>query len=160
MSDLQKDTIRSYLTLRESSLKYGWKGYFRRLESPDALDMLALIDPEHLRELCGGNNNEFEKLQRKVQGARAFSIPGAVSSHCASRELWGYDCPLDSTIHFDHHFPYSRGGPTVPQNRIFLCEFHNSLKGGDVHCFFSEGIPTSSISWIKQQFFKMQSIFL
>lgn len=36
-------------------------------------------------------------------------------------------------MHVDHRFPFALGGPTIPENALFLCREHNMLKGHDVH---------------------------
>lgn len=44
-------------------------------------------------------------------------------------------------------FPYSLGGQTVAENRITLCQWHNRLKGSDVHLYPWE-LPLGS--WVEK----------
>jgi len=83
----------------------------------------------------------------KLQGKRAFRV-SASPTKCQSIIVWGYECDLDQeSIHQDHHFPYSLGGPTVPSNRLVLCALHNQAKSGDIHHFAWEKEP----SWLDSQ---------
>lgn len=55
---------------------------------------------------------------------------------CQAKAIWGYDCPLkDTKLEADHLFPYAAGGPTVSENRIWLCSYHNKVKSNDIHMY-------------------------
>jgi hypothetical protein len=66
---------------------------------------------------------------------------------CESQRVFGYRCPrIEPTLHQDHLFPRSLGGPTVGTNRITLCDLHNYYKGMDIHFFpWEDGTP----SWLE-----------
>ena len=71
------------------------------------------------------------------------------NAKCRSYELWGYECPyLESSIHIDHTFPFSRGGVTQAENAMYLCREHNLSKSTDLHMIPWEALRGKS--WIKQ----------
>jgi hypothetical protein len=62
--------------------------------------------------------------------------PGAADMGCSCSLIWGYPCHLTRPqVVADHVFPYSFGGPSTGDNKIFLCGLHNSVKGADIHLF-------------------------
>ena len=71
------------------------------------------------------------------RGARTFGLSPTLSAKCRSDIYFGYSCPLPITegygLTMDHIWPYSLGGPTKPDNGIWLCSFHNGCKGSDYH---------------------------
>jgi hypothetical protein len=77
-----------------------------------------------------------------------FNFPIPSNTECASDAYWGYACPFSQseTLHRDHIFPYSLGGPSVPSNCKFLCKLHNSWKGHDFHMLDSDEQP----DWLDQ----------
>lgn len=69
-------------------------------------------------------------------GPRSFNIVRPRSTHCASRVVWGYECPQVRVGHqIDHFWPYSLGGRSVVENGLWLCEIHNRAKSDDVHFY-------------------------
>jgi hypothetical protein len=82
--------------------------------------------------------------KRLIFGERSFGLTTA--SRCESHELWQYACDLRHTsLHADHLFAYSLGGPTWAANRLTLCDVHNGIKGADVHLYpWEAGEP----SWL------------
>jgi hypothetical protein len=70
------------------------------------------------------------------------------NARCRSYELWGYECPyLESEIHIDHTFPFSRGGVTQAENAMYLCREHNLSKSTDLHMIPWEDFRGKN--WIK-----------
>ena len=68
--------------------------------------------------------------------------PLRFSEPCESARLWGYPCPFEGAQSAaDHLYPKSLGGPTVAENRLTLCRWHNTAKSMDVHIFpWEEGV--------------------
>jgi hypothetical protein len=59
-----------------------------------------------------------------VRGTRIF---GAVTreADCQAVFVWGYHCPFaESKVRVDHLIPYGPGGPTDPDDAVWLCAFH------------------------------------
>jgi len=59
------------------------------------------------------------------RSVRAFGGQIPNYERCHSQELWGYDCAFERTLETDHLFPWSLGGPTHPENAVYLCANHN-----------------------------------
>jgi hypothetical protein len=94
-------------------------------------EKIALIHPRHYeeQEAIGG---------LAVRGAKTFLVDRHRHDlSCEATKVWMQPCRLSQyeVVHADHFFPYSLGGPTVPENRISLCPLHNQLKTNDVHFF-------------------------
>jgi hypothetical protein len=138
-----------YLKALESSLRQGWLKSFNG-GAKTIFEQLALLHPEHLAELDLPSHRNVESLQRLLQGARAFATPLG-GNCCQSRLLWGYNCELNGEIQQDHLFPYSLGGPTLAQNRVFLCKYHNMVKSSDIHCYPWEAVDEWAKPWLTAQ---------
>lgn len=90
-------------------------------------ESLVLIHPNWYRHL------EDEGSSTSVRGRRAFRLSSR-RGECDSQRCWGYRCPHHhADIQVDHFFPYALGGPTEPENALWLCSTHNAGKGGDIH---------------------------
>ena len=72
-----------------------------------------------------------------IRGAMRFGERDSADwCGCQSKLIWGYECPLeDTSLEADHLFPYAAGGPTVSENRIWLCSYHNGTKSNDIHMY-------------------------
>jgi hypothetical protein len=80
------------------------------------------------------------------------SMPG----RCASRRIWGYDCPLrEEAVESDHLFPRALGGPGVATNQIWLCRLHNAWKSSDLTLFPWE---TPRPHWLDEQVHRMRDL--
>ena len=142
----------NYLLSLEESLNKGWEQYYR--ENPEAShSKLALLHPDHIKELDLPAHLTPEKIQVSIQGRRAFS--SGVSGKCQSSLLWGYECELNGDIEQDHLFPYSLGGPTLGNNRVLLCRYHNMVKASDIHCFPWESSNHWISPWVDTQVDKL-----
>lgn len=64
---------------------------------------------------------------------RSFRNSPPPYERCASSVIWGYECPFEQILEVDHLFPFALGGPSRPENSIYLCREHNRAKGHDVH---------------------------
>lgn len=101
----------------------------------ELVEAMTLIHPDWLRRTVD---------RGLIFGDRTFGPTTA--GHCESARLWRYACDLRHTsLHADHLFPHSHGGPTWAANRLTLCDVHNRIKGADVHLYpWEAGEP----SWL------------
>jgi hypothetical protein len=80
---------------------------------------------------------------------RAFTTPPPAYASCAAHSVWGYACPMvNCALQTDHRFPWALGGPTRPENAVYLCHEHNLMKGHDVHLI--EWTP-NEFSWLRDE---------
>jgi hypothetical protein len=86
-----------------------------------------------------------DTLETQIYGDRTFE-PLQYHDACQAKRLWGYECPfVREPSAADHLYPHSLGGPTIAENRLTLCRWHNTAKSMDIHDFpFEEGLP----SWV------------
>jgi hypothetical protein len=94
---------------------------------------MALIHPDHYAADVRTSND------CPIRGPRSFQKEvGLQKWQCAAKMIWGYDCPptvFQGTLAADHLFPFGFGGPTLPSNKIYLCQHHNMIKGADLHFY-------------------------
>jgi hypothetical protein len=125
-------TAEKYLELIDGPLSGGW-GELRAyaVATRDLPIALALIHPEHWGDRVRASD---------LLGPREFRaqvLKGTRS--CNAADYWGvlchrhHDPNLD--IVADHAWPYSLGGPTVPDNIRWLCRRHNAAKSSDIHLY-------------------------
>jgi len=97
-------------------------------------EKFALIHPLHAGER--GDPSCRKKAWDSVQGLSTFVPKRTTNARCQADVVWGYPCPITGeNMEQDHLFPHSLGGVTKEHNRIWLCRYHNMLKGNDVHCY-------------------------
>lgn len=124
---------KNYLVVLEWSFGIDWFDALKvAREQGNWIRLLALAHPEHY----GGAVGEVRVCP--IRGERSFRMEaGMQGRQCSSPLLWGYDCPLHAVdgLAADHLFPYSLGGPTVAENKIYLCSRHNAVKGADIHIY-------------------------
>jgi hypothetical protein len=105
-------------------------------EEKTALFRAGQLDPEEALVLAHAEwyaELEIEGLPSSVRGPRTFG-PVLRDAQCQAESVWGYPCPFPAgRCQIDHLFPYSLGGPTVPENAVWLCGFHNGTKGAEFH---------------------------
>ena len=121
----------SYLVALDNNLQRDWNElYEMHLQGDMSLvDSMTLIHPDFYKH--AGYSN-------RIRGNRKFPKEhGMTGIHCSANAIWGYACPLKSfeSIVADHLFPYSLGGPTNSDNKLYLCRLHNELKGNDIHMY-------------------------
>jgi hypothetical protein len=120
----------------ERVLGGGWQEILddHKAGSASIADSLALIHPLNI----SGN-------QAAICGPRQFAADPAYRFQVCQCELyWQLKCEHRESPHLyaDHVFPYSLGGPTVPENRMMLCGVHNRMKSNDIHFFpWERGLP-------------------
>ncbi len=141
---LRISTAHSYLSYLAN---WGSKTWFDQYSEYKAnklswTNAMVLIHPMHY---------ENHRDAGSVRGAREFSKEPSYSQlTCYAHLVWGYNCDLRLStnigIQADHAFPYSLGGPTNSDNKLYLCDLHNRYKAHDVHLYTWEfGEP----SWLK-----------
>jgi len=97
-------------------------------------EKFALLHPDHNSE--HGESSIRIMAWDKLRGPNCFPPKGSPVVGCEAVIVWGYQCPnISENLEQDHLFPYSLGGITSDHNRIWLCRYHNMLKGNDVHCY-------------------------
>lgn len=88
---------------------------------------LALIFPKFY--------TERDIPQEDICGGRSFCFSAVHGTRCNSILLWNYGCVSRESLHIDHLFPYSLGGPTDARNASYLCSRHNMSKSSDIHIY-------------------------
>lgn len=124
---------KNYLKKLNKNLSSNWATLYSQFElgELDLWDKLSLIHPDFIRRLAIPVYSSEEIIIKQVQGNRSFSQQNGV---CQAKLIWGYHCSLKSeACHGDHLFPYSLGGPTISDNKLLLCRYHNMVKGTDIH---------------------------
>lgn len=133
-------TAEKYLELIDSPLSGTWSDLRTYAVATRDLPMaLALVHPEHWREHIPP---QFLLGPREF---RAQVLRG--TRFCNAVDYWGVPCHRsddpDREIVADHAWPYSLGGPTVPDNIRWLCRRHNAAKSSDIHLYPWEALwPT------------------
>jgi hypothetical protein len=132
---------REYFLILEKSLRIDWHEFYSSaIEHTNWVYRLAAIHPRHYRDYVEHNVRDCI-----IRGPRGMVIDGGAREQgCQCRLIWGYDCVLTQQgLEADHLFPYSFGGPSIGQNKVFLCTLHNQAKGSDMHLFpWEQGEPT------------------
>ena len=73
------------------------------------------------------------------------------TDRCQARQYTGVDCVFNSMpgirgkCEADHKWPNSLGGPSLLDNRLILCRFHNGMKSNDISHFNWDIVP----SWLE-----------
>jgi hypothetical protein len=135
------ETARKYFLALRLGQSASWRELYDRYQGGacDLPESLVLLHPMWLE------GTGFEPPSRR---SRRFTIGASPSDTCASRLLWGYDCPTGfSELQVDHRFPFSLGGPTLPENASYLCGTHNYAKAHDIHVLPWED-PDIYFSWV------------
>src|SRR5207247_1839385 len=109
---------------------------------------LVLVAPQWLRRALG---SAAEPVVRELYGFNTFH-PLALPGQCQAMRLWGCSCPYGAAPkEADHLFPRSLGGPTIAENRLTLCTWHNKIKSMDPYIFpWEEGLPSWVLGLLEQ----------
>lgn len=111
--------------------------------------------------------SDFEHLQKELgRFKKKFKDSTKIgrSEKCESNLIYGIDCSIHKNslparihkIEFDHVFPFSLGGPTIEQNRMTLCKYHNQNKSNDIHLYpWEAGEP----KWLRDQINKIAKFY-
>lgn len=148
--NIKSDLINADLKLHDQI----WMNHFNLIK--DSLDdlnnlptMLALIHPE----FCAKNGINFktnDNLQLIVKANFTDGIRHTDS--CQFENISGYKCIYEKIrgrekVQADHFWPNSLGGPSILENRLLLCKYHNSMKSNNISSFKWDVIPT----WLSKQ---------
>jgi hypothetical protein len=131
------ESARQYVSALHTSFTFEWLDQYYQYQRGclSTERAMALLHPGHYQAYFSGSEDP--------RGKRTF--PSAeFHDACQAQLVWRYPCPLTDQEPkvSDHIFPWSLGGPTVAQNRVMLCRWHNEVKAGDVHLFpWEEGVP-------------------
>lgn len=123
----ERGVVEDYLTSLAELLSLAVAERLRRLAFPPAppnwVELAAQLHPR-----------VYLVMEPKVvglqdpRGSRRFAV-GQPARECEWSKLAGRTCSLPpERLQADHVWPYSLGGPTVPDNLAWLCETHNALK--------------------------------
>ena len=105
-------------------------------------ESLTLLDPTWFRSL------DIDSRLKDPRGESTFKSANE-NAKCNSELFWDYNCPfVDSKVHVDHIFPFSRGGATHHLNATYLCEKHNFMKFTDIHILPWEMV-LQNIDWVR-----------
>jgi hypothetical protein len=117
---LRNNSLRNYNDLLE-----------RNFDNDDLVFKLTLIHPLFIKSIHLPEHITHEMLIRQIQGNRSFVRE---NGKCQAKLIWGYECNTEYEFcHGDHLFPFSLGGPTISGNKLLLCNYHNMVKGTDIH---------------------------
>lgn len=138
--------------VEDLSSREQWADAYTRFRSGtmEITEVLALAHPCHFREVRDAES---------IRGPRLFTERNSAEwCRCQSSRVWGYECPMISdSYQADHLFPYQAGGPTIADNRIWLCPTHNRVKSSDIHLFpWEEPVP----DWVDERLASIASRLL
>lgn len=123
-----QSAVAYFLTLQAIGSLHDWRNLYDNylLGLLPVESAMALVHPRLLKE-----------HDQWVEGRRIFNERESSEwCRCQASLVWGYDCPFDfEEFQADHLFPFAFGGPTVTENKVWLCPTHNSVKSADVHLF-------------------------
>lgn len=108
--------------------------------------LLALIHPDFYFK----NTSSFDRNLSWKDNTR-FTSGITQTDRCQAREYTFIDCIFNSIpglrgkCQADHRWPNSLGGPSVLDNRLILCRYHNGMKSNDISHFNWFAVP----SWLK-----------
>ena len=146
-----------------------WKAYYKLYKAGQlsVAKTFLLCHPDCFDTLNSGNDQKMYQAKKELDLLSDYKDDTGFdrSESCESHKIWGGMCPVtkhsrpygNHKIEFDHHFPRSFGGPTVPSNRIFLCKFHNQrIKTADIHLYpWEQGVP----NWLHIQIEKITKFY-
>ena len=163
------ESARNYLKILEDSLLKDWYDTYYLVEAfidqnSTSLDeqclqttqiKLALLHPDHYKKLSLPDYLSKKNYQQ-IRGKRSFNSRNSITTKCQASIIWNYECQNKTEIQADHLFPYSMGGPTIEQNRINLCKYHNMVKSSDIHCFPWNETRQWIDPWLDNQIIKIR----
>ncbi len=111
---------------------------------------LALIHPDFY--FSNGRSIEIN-LPRKNSN---FSSGITTYDRCQHVKISGVDCVFNEIpsirgkCQADHIWPNSLGGPSILDNRLLLCKYHNSMKSNNVSDFYWDQEPIWLMKYLNQ----------
>ena len=151
-----------YLSEEIKINEYDWITHYESFKAKKVVfpKSLILVHPnfylKKISQISNCSKIELDNIKIEIQGKRIFDqVKLDVFDKCSSKNLWGYSCNFKtSSLHKDHEFPYSKGGPTSRDNLLLLCKAHNELKGIDIHFWnWESGYPV----WFDRQLNKIKN---
>jgi hypothetical protein len=76
-----------------------------------------------------------------------FTASITQTDRCQAKNYTGVECIFNSMpkirgkCQADHRWPNSLGGPSILDNRLILCRYHNGMKSNDISHFSWETVP-------------------
>lgn len=117
----------------------------------DLPKLLSLIYPDFY---FNGKGEDLSKLIKWNRTSK-FSSDITDTNIC----MWGHGigkkCIFNSDIMIrgkcqaDHYWPNYLGGPSIKENRVILCKYHNSMKGSDIYNYNWECIPSWLVNYLR-----------
>lgn len=114
--------------------------------------LLSLIHPDFYF------NEKGEELSALLGWNRTSKFSSDISQ--TSICMWGYDIGLTCIFNenrsirgkcqADHYWPNYLGGPSIKENRLVLCKYHNNMKGSDILNYSWNLIPTWLDEYLKK----------
>ena len=114
----------------------------RGMESNNLPDLLALIHPDFYTK--GGKSIE---AQLSWKSHNKFVSGITKTDPCQAKEYTGVPCifnvipDIRGKCQADHRWPNSLGGPSILDNRLILCRYHNGMKSNDISHFKWQNLP-------------------
>jgi hypothetical protein len=133
-------TAEEYLIAYEKLSQESWLGLYVRYSNGELTlpQSFVLVHPQYYEDV-------EQKNGVQIRGKRQFEPDvSRYSLSCMAAEVLLTECLLNTyeMVESDHLFPYSLGGPTLPENQIFLCPSHNLMKLAGIHLFrWEQGEP-------------------
>lgn len=133
-----------------------WSEEYHKIKSPSGIVVdlpfyLALIHPDFY--FCNGRYIG-ENLSWKRNNMFSSGITNI--DRCQYVKFTGVECIFNSMpsirgkCHADHIWPNSLGGPTILDNRLLLCKYHNSMKGNNISEYFWNDLPTWVMDYLNK----------
>lgn len=133
-----------------------WLNTYKKLMLNDGFSeenlpfLLALIHPDFYYK----NNDSFsESIGWWKDGSFTRGI--TETSKCEINKISHKECAFNKfpeirgKCQADHFWPNSLGGPSILENRLIICKFHNAMKSNDILHFNWGKFP----EWLKNIFF-------
>jgi hypothetical protein len=138
-----------------------WLSQYEKLadNSSDIIDLptlMPLIYPEFLYNSNGEFIGDFVQFN-----ANSFNYGINLSDDCQFGQIhrnghceFNHYKSIRGKCQADHYWPHSLGGPTILENRVLLCKFHNTAKSNSILNDFWEEYP----SWINDYLNRMYNL--
>ena len=115
------------------------------IDGPNLPFVLSLIHPDFY---CRRGETFHESLPWRKKSNFTAGIRN--TALCSIGKLTKVDClfnefpEMRGKVEADHIWPNSLGGPSILDNRLLLCKYHNGMKSNDISNFTWEDTP----SWV------------
>ena len=139
-----------------------WQDHFRYIKqhglTTDNLpSLLALIHPDFYFKGGVALGSQLDRRNNTNFSGNMLS-----TDRCQAQEYTGSPCVFN-TMPFargkcqaDHRWPSSLGGPSILDNRLILCKYHNGMKSNDIAHFNWSRLP----NWLDSYLSKLHRLKL